>query len=129
MNMNREQKKTAPETAISETDNRKILSINTILKKDKDVKVVIKRPGEIPQIICAFDIPPEFLSKKLRCETLGTRFSLISDPKSYDRMNISFARDIYRGTVLIVNRGFNKLFEMSDHDLNEAFVWLMRHRI
>lgn len=127
--MNREQKKTAPETAISETDNRKILSINTILKKDKDVKVVIKRPGEIPQIICAFDIPPEFLSKKLRCETLGTRFSLISDPKSYDRMNISFARDIYRGTVLIVNRGFNKLFEMSDHDLNEAFVWLMRHRI
>lgn len=127
--MNNDKRKTAPETAISETENTKIMSINSILKKDKDVKVVIKRPGEIPQIIGAFDIPPEFLSKKLRCETLGTRFSLISDPKSYDRMNISFARDIYRGTVLIVNRGFNKLFEMSDHDLNEAFVWLMRHRI
>ena len=127
--MNNDKRKTAPETAISETENTKIMSINSILKKDKNVKVVIKRPGEIPQIIGAFDIPPEFLSKKLRCETLGTRFSLISDPKSYDRMNISFAGKIYRGTVLIVNRGYNKLFEMSDHDLNEAFVWLMCHRI
>ena len=126
---NREQKKTATEAGTPEAENTKIMSINSILKKDKDVKVVIKRPGEIPQIICAYDIPPEFLSKKLRCETLGTRFSLISDPKSYDRMNISFARDIYRGTVLIVNRGFNKLLEMSDHDLNDAFVWLMLHRI
>ena len=79
---------------------------------------------------CRSDRHRNMLSrKKLRCETLGTRFSLISDPKSYDRMNVSFARDIYRGTVLIVNRGFNKLFEMSDHDLNEAFVWLMRHRV
>lgn len=126
---NREQKKTAPRAATPETERKEILSINSILKKEKDVKVVIKRPGEIPQIISAFDIPPEFLSKRLRCETLGTRFSLISDPKSYDRMNISVAWKIYRGTVLIVNRGFDKIFEMSDHDLNEAFVWLMRHRI
>ena len=133
MNMNREQKKTAPRATTPETEKtNKILSINSILKKNKDVKVVIKRPGEIPQIIGAYDIPPEFLSKKLRCEARCSRgfvFTLVYDPKSCDRMNISFAREIYRGTVLIVNVAFNKLFEMSDHNLNDAFVWLMRHRV
>ena len=129
--MNSKQKKTAPETAISEAENRKILSVNTILKKDKNVKVVIKRPGEIPQIISAYDIPPEFLSKKLRCETLGKgfKFTLVYDPKSLGRVNISADRAIYRGTVLIIVRGFRRLFEMSDHDLNDAFVWLMCHRV
>ena len=129
--MNREQKKTAPRAATPETENRKILSINTILKKDKDVKVVIKRPGEIPQIISAFDIPPEFLSKKLRCETLGEGFklTLVSDPKSRERMNISADRAIYRGTVLIIVRGFRRLFDMTVQDTDKAFVWLMRHRI
>lgn len=124
-----DKKKTAPRAATPETESRNNISINSILKNGGKVNIVIKHPGEVPDRIRAEDIPPEFLSKKLRCETLGTRFSLISDPKSYDRMNVSFARDIYRGTVLIVNRGFNKLFEMSDHDLNEAFVWLMRHRV
>ena len=129
--MNSKQKKTAPETAISEAENRKILSVNTILKKDKNVKVVIKRPGEIPQIISAYDIPPEFLSKKLRCETLGKgfKFTHVYDPKSLGRVNISADRAISRGTVLIIVRGFRRLFEMSDHDLNDAFVWLMCHRV
>ena len=128
---NREQKKTAPETAISETARKEILSINTILKKDKNVKVVIKRPGEIPQVINAFDIPPEFLSKKLRCETLGEgfKFTLVYDPKSSERMNISADRAIYRGTVLIIVRGFRRLFDMTVQDTDKAFVWLMRHRI
>lgn len=127
--MYKEQKKNAPEAATSETKNRKILSINSILKIKQDVKIIIKHPGEVPQIISAFDVLPEFLSKKLLCETFGTRFSLISDPKSCDRMNISFGGMIYRGTVLIVNRGFNKLFEMSDCDQNEAIAWLIKHSV
>lgn len=131
----REQKKTAPRAATPETENRKILSINSIIKKDKDVKVVIKRPGEIPQIISAFDIPPEFLSKKLRCGTLGDgfKFTLVYDPKSRERMNISadraIYRAIYRGTVLIIVRGFRRLFDMTVQDTDKAFMWLMRHRI
>lgn len=128
---NREQKKTAPRAATPETENTKIMSINSILKKDKDVKVVIKRPGEIPQIISAFDIPPEFLSKKLRCEILGDgfKFTLVYDPKSRERMNISADRAIYRGTVLIIVRGFRRLFDMTVQDTDKACVWLMRHRI
>lgn len=128
---NREQKKTAPRAATPETENTKIMSINSILKKDKDVKVVIKRPGEIPQIIGAFDIPPEFLSKKLRCSTLGEgfKFTLVYDPKSRERMNISADRAIYRGTVLIIVRGFSKLFDMTVQDTDKAFLWLMRHRV
>ena len=130
--MNSLQKKTAPRAATPETEKTdKILSINSILKKDKDVKVVIKRPGEIPQIISAYDIPPEFLSKKLRCETLGEgfKFTLVYDPKSRERMNISADRAIYRGTVLIIVRGFRRLFDMTVQDTDKAFVWLMRHRI
>ena len=128
--MNR-QKKTAPEAGTPETENTKIMSINSILKKDKDVKVVIKRPGEIPQIIGAYDIPPEFLSKKLRCETLGEgfKFTLVYDPKSRERMNISANRTIYRGIVLIIVRGFCRLFEMTVQDTDKAFSWLMRHRV
>ena len=130
--MNNTQKKTAPRAATPETEKTdKILSINSILKKDKDVKVVIKRPGEIPQIISAYDIPPEFLSKKLRCETLGEgfKFTLVYDPKSRERMNISADRAIYRGTVLIIVRGFRRLFDMTVQDTDKAFAWLMRHRI
>lgn len=129
--MNNYKKKTAPEAGTPEAEKTKILSINSILKKDKDVKVVIKRPGEIPQIISAFDIPPEFLSKKLRCSTLGEgfKFTLVYDPKSRERMNISADRAIYRGTVLIIVRGFRRLFDMTVQDTDKAFVWLMHHRI
>lgn len=129
--MNNYKKKTAPEAGTPETENRKILSINSILKTKENVKVVIKRPGEIPQIIGAYDIPPEFLSKKLRCETLGEgfKFTLVYDPKSRERMNISADRAIYRGTVLIIVRGFRRLFDMTVQDTDKAFVWLMRHRV
>lgn len=123
------QKKAAPKAATLETASRKTFSINSILKNGGKVNIVVKRPGEIPQIIGAYDIPPEFLSKKLRCETLGTRFALIYDPKSYERMNISFGRTIYRGNVLIVNLGFHKLYQMSIRDTDDAFVWLMHHRV
>lgn len=126
-----DKKKTAPEAGTPETENTKIMSINSILKKDNDVKVVLKRPGEIPQILSAFDVPPEFLSKKLRCETLGDgfKFTLVYDPKSRERMNISADRAIYRGTVLIIVRGFRRLFDMTVQDTDKACVWLMRHRI
>ena len=127
--MNNRQKKTAPETAISETESNRIVTINSIIKNSANVKILILEPGEIPKPIRAADIPPEFLSRKLRCETLGTRFSLVSDAKSHEPMNISYAADIYRGTVLIVNRGLHKLRPMSADDLNAAFVWLMNHKV
>ena len=34
-----------------------------------------------------------------------------------------------RGMVLIVNRGFDRLFDMRRRDSDDAFVWLMEHRI
>lgn len=122
-------KKIAPRAATPETKNRKILSINSIIKNSEDVKVMLKRPGEIPRVVSAYDIPKEFLSKKLRCETLGARFSLIYDTHSCDDMNIAVDKTIIRGMVLIVNRGFDGLREMSPRDYNDAFVWLMNHRI
>ena len=122
-------KKSAVRAGTPATENRKILSINSIIKKDRDVKVMVKRPGEIPRVVSACDIPKEFLSKKLRCETLGARFSLIYDARSCDDMNIAVGRNIIRGMVLIVNRGFVSLREMSPRDYNDAFVWLMNHRI
>lgn len=122
-------KKSAVRAGTPATENRKILSINSIIKNSEDVKVLMKRPGEIPRVVSGYDVPKEFLSKKLRCETLGTRFSLISDPKSYDRMNIAVDKTIIRGTVLMVNGGFDRLFDLSPRDNNDAFVWLMNHRI
>ncbi len=122
-------KKIAPRAATPETKNRKILSINSIIKNSEDVKVLMKRPGEIPRVVSACDVPKEFLSKKLRCETLGARFSLIYDARSCDDMNIAVDRNIIRGTVLIVNKGFDRLFDMRRRDSDDAFVWLMEHRI
>lgn len=122
-------KKIAPRAATPETKNRKILSINSIIKNSEDVKVLMKRPGEIPRVVSACDVPKEFLSKKLRCETLGARFSLIYDARSCDDINIAVDRNIIRGTVLIVNKGFDRLFDMRRRDSDDAFVWLMEHRI
>lgn len=122
-------KKSAVRAGTPATENRKTLSINSIIKNSEDVKVLMKRPGEIPRVVSAYDIPKEFLSKKLRCETLGARFSLIYDARSCDDMNIAVGRNIIRGMVLIVNRGFVSLREMSPRDYNDAFVWLMNHRI
>ena len=122
-------KRIAPRAATPETKNRKILSINSIIKNSEDVKVLMKHPGEIPRVVSAYDIPKEFLSKKLRCETLGARFSLIYDAHSCDDMNIAVDKTIIRGTVLMVNRGFDRLFDLSPRDNNDAFVWLMNHRI
>lgn len=122
-------KKIAPRAATPETKNRKILSINSIIKKDRDVKVMVKRPGEIPRVVSGYDVPKEFLSKKLRCEILGARFSLIYDTHSCDDMNIAVDKTIIRGTVLMVNRGFDRLFDMRRRDSDDAFVWLMEHRI
>lgn len=124
-----EHKKIAPRAATPETKDRKKLSINSILKNAGDVKVLIKEPGELPRMISTYDITPEFVSRKLRCETLGARFSLIYDARSCGDMNIAVDRNIIRGTVLIVNRGFDKLYSMQRRDSDDAFVWLMEHRI
>ena len=123
-------KKTAPRAATPETEKTdKILSINSILKKDKDVKVVIKRPGEIPQIISAYDIPPEFLSKNLRAELMVNGLTLVYEPKSREHINISYGCRVYRGTVLVVNKGIDRLHDLSVREINEAVVWLMRRRV
>lgn len=122
-------KKSAVRAGTPATENRKILSINSIIKNSEDVKVMLKRPGEIPRVVSGYDVPKEFLSKKLRCETLGARFSLIYDARSCDDMNIAVDKTIIRGMVLIVNRGFDRLFDMRRRDSDDAFVWLMNHRI
>lgn len=126
---NREQKKIAPEAGTPEAKNRKTISINSILKNSREVKVLIKKPGEIPQVIFAGDIPPDFLSRKLRCEPLNDRVTLVYDPKSREQMNIAYAGTPYRGIVLAVSGGFRRLFEMSENSKDNAFVWLMRHRV
>lgn len=128
--MNTEQKKIAPEAGTPEAKNRKTISINSILKNSREVKVLIKKPGELPQVIFAGDIPPDFLSRKLRCEPLDKdKLTLVYDPKSREQMNIAYAGTTYRGIVLAVSGGFRRLFEMSENSKDHAFVWLMRHRV
>ena len=67
--MNNNKRKIAPRAAAPETKS-KILSINSILKNGEKVKCVIKKPGEVPQTISAYDIPRSFLSRKLRAERI-----------------------------------------------------------
>ena len=67
--MNTDKKKAAPKAATLETANRKTFSINRILQNGRDVKVLIKKPGDIPRVIPADKVPQAFISKKLRSMT------------------------------------------------------------
>ena len=127
MNMN-EQKKTAVRAGTPATVSKNI-SINSILKNGGKVKCVIKMPGEVPQIINAEDIPQEFISRKLKAERIDAMFSIVYDPKSKEPMNVVHDWKIYRGTVLIVNRGLRRLYKLDRHNTDDAVVWLMRHRV
>lgn len=51
------------------------------------------------------------------------------EPDSKEPINIAFDGLVFRGTVLVVSLGFNKLYYMSYRDSNEAFVWLMDHKV
>ena len=124
-----EQKKTAVRAGTPATENRKTFSINSLLKNGGKVKCVIKMPGEVPQIINAEDIPQEFISRKLKAERIDTMLSIVYDPKSKEPMNVVHDWKIYRGTVLIVNRGLRRLYRLDRHNTDDAVVWLMRHRV
>lgn len=124
-----EQKKTAVRAGTPATVSNKKTTINSILKNGGKVKCVIKMPGEVPQIINAEDIPQEFISRKLKAERIDTFFSLVYEPKSKEPMNLAFNRTTYRGTVLIVNRGLRRLYRLDRHNTDDAFVWLMNHRV
>ena len=124
-----DKKKIAPEAATSETKAKGKLSVNSILKNGGKVKVLIKRPGDVPQIVRASGIPPEFLSRKLRCESLGGKMKLVYDAKSGERVNISVGGKVFRGMIVVAGVGFNRIFELSGHDADDAFVWLMRRSV
>ena len=123
-----EQKKTAVRAGTPATVSKKI-SINSILKNGGKVKCVIKMPGEVPQIINAEDIPQEFTSRKLKAERIDAMLSIVYDPKSKEPMNVVHDWKIYRGTVLIINRGLSRLYKLDRHDADDAIIWLMRHRV
>ena len=127
--MDGHKKKSAVRAGTPATENIKKISINSILKNGGNVKVYIKQPGELPRAIIASDIPPELLSRKLRVERISRSLSIVYEPKSREPMSVSAGSEVFRGTVLVVNLGFNKLYGMSYRDSNEAFVWLMVHKV
>lgn len=124
-------KKTAPETAISETERRKTFSINRILQNGRNVKVLIKKPGDIPRVIPAEKVPQAFISKKLRLTRTGDGLTIIYDPKSKDPANVAVesSRAIFRGLVIIASLNLYRLKEMSQRDIDSSFVWLMNHAV
>lgn len=127
--MDGHKKKSAVRAGTPATENIKKLSINSILKNGGNVKVYIKQPGELPRATIASEIPPELLSRKLRVERINRSLSIVYEPKSREPMSVSAGSEVFRGTVLVVNLGFNKLYGMSYRDSNEAFVWLMDHKV
>ena len=122
-------KKIAPRDATPETKNKKP-TINSILVNGGNVKVYIKKPGELPWAIRAGDIPQEFLSKKLKSgHLLSSTLALVCDPKSKESVNLSVGKIVYRGTVVMVRGGIDRIYPMGYSDANDAFVWLMNHRV
>ena len=125
-------KKTAPETAISETERRKTFSINRILQNGGKVKVLIKEPDDIPRAIPAEKIPQAFISKKLRpTRADGDGPTIIYDPKSKATANVAVksARFLFRGPIIIASLSLYRLLEMSQRDIDDSFVWLMNHAV
>lgn len=88
----------------------------------------IRKPGELPRATIASKIPPEFLSRKLKIFPISGSLCLVYEPDSKEPINIAFDGLVFRGTVLVVSLGFNKLYYMGYGQSNDAFVWLMKNR-
>lgn len=125
--MNNSEKETAVRAGTPTAESRKTFSINSILARGRDVKVLIKEPGEIPREIPAEKIPQSFISRKLRYVSFKGGDILIYEPKSKKAMNIAYGKTIIRGTALITSASLYRLWEIRDVDA--AFVWLMNHAV
>lgn len=107
--------------------SRKTFSINRILQNGGDVKVLIKKPDDIPRAIPAEKISQSFISRKLRYVSFKGGDILIYEPKSTKAMNIAYGKTVVRGTVVIASASLYRLREIRDVDA--AFVWLMNHAV
>lgn len=126
--MNTDKKKAAVRAGTpTAATSRKTFSINSILARGRDVKVLIKEPGEIPREIPAEKIPQSFISRKLRYVSFKGGDILIYEPKSKKAMNIAYGKTIIRGTALITSANLYRLREISDID--GRLVWLMNHAV
>ena len=125
--MNNSKNKAAVRAGTPTAASRKTFSINSILARGRDVKVLIKEPGEIPREIPAEKIPQSFISRKLRYVSFKGGDILIYEPKSKKAMNIAYGKTIIRGTALITSASLYRLREISDID--GRFVWLMNHTV
>ena len=129
---NSKNKAAAVRTGTPTAASRKTFSINRILQNGGDVKVLIKKPGEIPREIPAEKIPQAFISKKLRLtRTGGDGLTIIYDPKSKDPANVAVesSRFLFRGTVVIANMSLYRLREMTQREIDSSVVWLMNHAV
>lgn len=130
--MNNRQKKAAVRAGTPTAERRKAFSINRILQNGRDVKVLIKKPGDIPRLIPAEKVSQAFISKKLRLTRAdGDGLTIIYDPKSKDPANVAVesSRFLFRGLVIIASLNLYRLKEMSQRDIDSSFVWLMNHAV
>ena len=131
--MNNSKKKAAVRAGTpTAATSRKTFSINRILQNGRDVKVLIKKPGDIPRLIPAEKIPQAFVSKKLRLTRGdGDGLTIIYDPKSKDPANVAVesSRFLFRGLVIIASLNLYRLREMTQREIDSSVVWLMNHAV
>ena len=131
--MNNSKNKTAVRAGTpTAATSRKTFSINRILQNGRNVKVLIKKPGDIPRLIPAEKIPQAFVSKKLRLTRGdGNGVTIIYDPQSKDPANVAVesSRFLFRGLVIIANLSLYRLREMTQREIDSSVVWLMNHAV
>ena len=130
--MNNSEKEAAVRAGTPTAANRKTFSINRILQNGRDVKVLIKKPGDIPRLIPATKIPQAFISKTLRLTRAGgDGLTIIYDPKSKDPANVAVesSRFLFRGLVIIASLNLYRLREMTQTEIDSSVVWLMNHAV